>query len=50
MRFVQKPRSWLVSIVFFKRLGSRHTDKEIKLPKCMNGNDMTLGKTELKLI
>ena len=33
-------------IVFFKRLGSRHIHKEIKLPKGTKGVDKILCKTD----
>ena len=36
-----------LSIVHFKRLGSRCIHKEIKLQKAMNGMDRILCKTEL---
>ena len=39
-----------ISIVHFKRLGSRHIHKEIKLQKAMNGMDRILCKTDLILI
>ena len=37
-------------IVHFKRLGSRHIHKEIKLQKSMSGMDRILCKTDLILI
>ena len=40
----------LEAIVHFKRLGSRHIHKEIKLQKAMNGMDRVLCKTDLILI
>ena len=41
---------FMCTIVYFKRLGSRHINKEIKLEKAMNGRDMILCKTDLILI
>ena len=38
------------TIVFFKRLGSQHIDKEIKVQADMNGIDHILFKTDLNLI
>ena len=38
------------TIVFFKRLGSRHIDKEIELQEGMKGIDNILCKTNLNLI
>ena len=38
------------TLVHFKRLGSRHIHKEIKLQKAMNGMDRVLCKTDQILI
>ena len=38
------------SIVFFKRLGNRHINKEMKLQEGMNWIDNILCKTDLSLI
>ena len=39
-----------VARVLFKRLGSRHIHKEIKLQKTLNGMDKILCKTDFILI
>ena len=46
----QQNKVKLNTIVHFKRLGSRHIHKEIKLQKAMNGMDRILCITDLILI